>query len=94
MCLDWRVDIKDLRHSCPRSYNVSPVYSSPEENYPYFDRIHQLFVDIGEKKYDNSNMDYLSMGMSHGFASAIAFGSNPVRIATGSFDARHYGSMP
>ena len=73
---------------------IPPVCSSPEEIYPYFDRMYQLFVDIGEKKYDTSNMDFLSMGMSHDFASAIAFGSNLVRIGTGIFGARHYGSMP
>ena len=73
---------------------IPPVCSALEEICPYFDRMHQLFVDIGEKKYDNSNMDFLSMGMSHDFASAIAFGSNLVRIGTGIFGARDYGSMP
>lgn len=73
---------------------IPPVCSVPEEIHPYFARMQQLFVDIGEKKYDNSVMDFLSMGMSHDFTSAIAFGSNLVRIGTGIFGERHYGPLP
>lgn len=65
----------------------------PDENRDdtyYFDRMHQLFVDISAKKYDNVSMDYLSMGMSADFEAAIACGANIVRLGTTIFGARHY----
>lgn len=36
----------------------------------HFDNMRQLFVDIKQKKYDNVNMVYLSMGMSGDFETA------------------------
>ena len=42
----------------------------------------KLFVDNGEKKYDNVLMDFLSMGMSADYTAAIACGSNMVRVGT------------
>ena len=43
---------------------IPPVCAAPEENRPFFLRMKQLFIDNGEKKYDNVSMDFLSMGMS------------------------------
>ena len=58
-------------------------------NYRYFSDMHQLFVDIQQKTYDNKNsIDCLSMGMSHDFAQAIACGATQVRIGTALFGAR------
>ena len=51
----------------------------------------QLFIDIGEKKYDNVSMDFLSMGMSNDFEDAILEGANVVRVGTAIFGARNYG---
>ena len=42
------------------------------------------------KKYDNVDMDYLSMGMTNDFETAIACGANMVRIGTAIFGARPY----
>ena len=50
----------------------------------------QVFVDILTKKYDNVNMDYLSMGMTNDFEMAIECGANMVRIGTAIFGARPY----
>ena len=50
----------------------------------------QLFIDIEAKKYDNINMEILSMGMSGDYENAILCGSNMVRVGTGIFGARHY----
>ena len=52
----------------------------------------QLFIDIDHKKYDNVSMDFLSMGMTHDYETAIEEGSNMVRIGTGIFGARDYGT--
>lgn len=50
--------------------------------------MHELFVDIGRKKYDNVSMDFLSMGMSGDFEDAIAAGANMVRVGSSIFGAR------
>lgn len=73
---------------------IPPFCSDLQEIRPYFDRMHQLFVDIGRKKYDNSNMDFLSMGMSHDFTVAVEYGCNIVRIGSGIFGPRPYGFTP
>lgn len=70
---------------------IPPACINPEENRPFFARMRQLFIDIGAEKYDNSNMDFLSMGMSRDYQTAISCGSNMVRIGTGIFGERDYG---
>ena len=69
---------------------IPPVCASPEENRPFFLLMKQLFVDNGEKKYDNVSMDFLSMGMSDDYEEAIACGANMVRVGTALFGPRHY----
>lgn len=69
---------------------IPPVCASPEDNRPFFLRMKQLFVDNGEKKYDNVFMDFLSMGMSDDYEEAIACGANMVRVGTAIFGPRHY----
>lgn len=69
---------------------IPPISYERGENRPYFARMHQLFVDIKEKKYDNVTMDFLSMGMSGDFEDAILEGANMVRIGSAIFGARMY----
>lgn len=69
---------------------IPPVCASGEENRPYFAQMEKLFIDNGQKKYDNVRMDFLSMGMSGDFEEAIAFGANMVRVGTAIFGARVY----
>jgi len=69
---------------------IPPICASPEENRPFFRRMQKLFVDNGEKKYDNVSMDFLSMGMSGDYTEAIACGANLVRVGTAIFGARVY----
>lgn len=71
---------------------IPPICASSEENRPYFAQMKQLFIDIGAKKYDNVRMDFLSMGMSADYETAIEEGANIVRVGTGIFGARDYGS--
>lgn len=70
---------------------IPPICQNPEDNRPYFSKMRQLFIDIGAKKYDNSSMDFLSMGMSADYEVAISEGANIVRVGTGIFGARDYG---
>ena len=69
---------------------IPPVCRVPEENLPYFRLLRQLFIDNGEKKYDNVHMDFMSMGMSGDYEAAIACGANMVRVGTAIFGQRHY----
>ena len=71
---------------------IPPICRAPEENLPYFDLLRQLFIDNGEKKYDNVRMDFMSMGMSGDYEAAIACGANIVRVGTAIFGQRHYGA--
>lgn len=69
---------------------IPPIADETSKNFIYFSEMHQVFVDILTKKYDNVNMDYLSMGMTNDFETAIACGANMVRIGTAIFGARPY----
>ena len=69
---------------------IPPVAETSDGNHAYFAKMHELFVDIGRKKYDNVSMDFLSMGMSGDFEDAIAAGANMVRVGSSIFGARDY----
>lgn len=67
---------------------IPPVCDKDEEIDQYFCKMQQLFIDIKQKKLDNVNMNFLSMGMSHDYTRAIRFGANIVRIGTAMFGSR------
>lgn len=69
---------------------IPPICLSGEENRPYFNVMSKLFIDNGRKKYDNVNMDFLSMGMSGDYMAAISCGANMVRVGSAIFGARIY----
>ena len=69
---------------------IPPICANGEENRRYFERMRQLFIDICEKKYDNVRMDFMSMGMSGDYETAIECGANMVRVGTAIFGARVY----
>ena len=69
---------------------IPPICDSEKEVSRYFETMHNAFVDIREKKYDNVSMECLSMGMSDDFTDAIAEGSTMVRIGTAIFGKRNY----
>ena len=68
---------------------IPPVAVTQGANIPYFDKIRALFVDIGEKMYDNK-WEYISMGMSDDYAEAVRCGANMVRVGSAIFGARNY----
>ncbi len=69
---------------------IPPILGANNKNITYFEKMHQLFIDIGAKKYDNISMDFLSMGMSDDYYDAILCGANMVRVGTGIFGRRNY----
>ena len=69
---------------------IPPILGASDKNIAYFEKMRELFIDIGAKKYDNINMDILSMGMSDDYYDAILCGENMVRVGTGIFGRRNY----
>ena len=70
---------------------VPPVSDDSAKNRAYFAQMHDLFVDIGAKKYNNNIiMDFLSMGVGADYRDAILEGANMVRIGSAIFGARDY----
>ena len=53
-------------------------------------KMQELYIDISNKKIDNINMSFLSMGMSGDYELAVKYGSNILRIGSALFGARVY----
>lgn len=72
--------------------NVLGIMAIPpiSTNNYYLEKLNDIFIDIKTKKYDNINMNYLSVGMSNDYVSAIKNGSNIIRIGTDLFGKRNY----
>ena len=84
-------EIAKLPNICIRGLMaIPPVIEDEDGNDKYFIKMNKLFIDIGTKKIDNSNIDILSMGMSDDYESAIRHGANLVRIGTALFGRRNY----
>ncbi len=69
---------------------ILPKIDSGISNRLHFHNIYNKFVDISQNKYDNIDMEFLSMGMSGDFEMAIEEGSNMVRVGTAIFGERDY----
>lgn len=72
---------------------IPPICENSEKNRTYFKEMYNLFLDIKGKKIDNSSMEFLSMGMSDDFETAIEEGANIVRIGTALFGKRNYNIL-
>ena len=69
---------------------IPPICQNSTDNHKFFQEMCNLSVDITAKKYDNVRVRFLSMGMSDDYESAIAHGSNMIRVGTAIFGARDY----
>lgn len=67
---------------------IAPLAENPEDVRWVFREAKKLLIDIKAENIDNIAMDYLSMGMSGDFETAIEEGSNIVRIGTAIFGKR------
>lgn len=72
---------------------IAPKINTNMSNRLHFDNIHEIFIDISAKKYDNISMEYLSMGMSGDYPEAIEAGSNMVRVGSAIFGERNYQNV-
>lgn len=69
---------------------IPPICDNRHKILNYFHKMHNLFIDISQKKLDNINMTILSMGMSADYYEAILEGANMVRVGSALFGARNY----
>ena len=81
-------ELKDI--SIKGLMTVPPICENNTILCKYFEKIHNIYVDIKEKKLDNIFMNILSMGMSGDYEQAILCGSNLVRIGSSIFGPRIY----
>jgi len=65
---------------------MGPLIDNPERLRPYFMEMKQLFDYIKDLQIPNTEIRYLSMGMSNSYKVAIEEGANIVRIGTRLFE--------
>ncbi|SMC56184.1 YggS family pyridoxal phosphate-dependent enzyme [Sporomusa malonica] len=69
---------------------IAPFSENPETVRPVFNEMYQLFSELNTIKLANTEITWLSMGMTNDYMVAIEEGSNLVRIGTGIFGSRQY----
>lgn len=69
---------------------IPPVCENSDRARAFFSKMSRLFVDIRDKKLDNTDMHILSMGMSSDYYDAILEGSTLVRVGSSVFGKRIY----
>ncbi len=69
---------------------VAPFCDNPEDVRWVFKTMRNIYTKISTMNLKNTEMKYLSMGMTNDFEVAIEEGSNIIRIGTAIFGARKY----
>ena len=69
---------------------IPPVNDDDAQNRRYLAQVYKLFVQAGERGYQNVAMETLSMGMSGDFENAIREGATLVRVGTAIYGERDY----
>ena len=90
-------DIIEIIENC-NNINIKGIMvilpkGNDDENRKYFRKTKEIFDEIKQKKYKNTCMEVLSMGMTHDYEVAIEEGSNMVRVGEGIFGARDYSKI-
>ena len=67
---------------------IPPICDTKSEISTFFHNMFNLFIGIKQKKYDNSDVQILSMGMSSDFYEAIIEGATLIRPGTAIFGTR------
>lgn len=70
----------------------APITEDPESNRVYFRQLRELFDHIAAMHIPHVDMRVLSMGMTGDYVVAVEEGSTLVRVGTGIFGARNYGT--
>ncbi len=69
---------------------MGPRFGNPENARPYFVETKKLFEKIKKLNLPNTEMSYLSMGMTNSYKIALEEGANIVRIGSKLFGERDY----
>lgn len=69
---------------------MPPITEDPENSRPYFSQLRALRDEVIAMHLDNVTMDYLSMGTTGDFETAIQEGANMIRVGTAIFGHRDY----
>lgn len=67
---------------------MGPLSGNPEESRPYFRTTRALFEELRCAGIPNTEMRYLSMGMSDSYKAAVEEGANMIRLGTCIFGPR------
>lgn len=89
---------EDILETCPHVrirglMHIAPFAPDPEEVRVYFRQVRELYDSLKEISHERLDFQYLSMGMSHDFATAIQEGANLIRVGTSIFGERDYGNQ-
>lgn len=68
---------------------IAPYCENPETVRPVFKELYQLFAELKGLNLANTDIKWLSMGMTNDYMVAIEEGANLVRIGTGIFGSRY-----
>ncbi len=71
---------------------MGPRSGNPEDSRPYFVETKQIFERIKKLDLPDTQMRYLSMGMTNSYKIALDEGANMVRIGSRIFGGRDYGA--
>ncbi len=90
---DFAREISTLPHLNIRGLmTIAPYTEDPESNRVYFKGLRELKDKINAMKIPGVEMDVLSMGMTGDYQVAIEEGATFVRVGTGIFGERDYGT--
>jgi pyridoxal phosphate enzyme (YggS family) len=88
-------ELDDLAKACEECNNVKvkglmAIIPKGDEysNRLYFEQLKYIWDGFKDKNFKNISMEYLSMGMTEDYKTAISEGSNMIRIGTGIFGSR------
>lgn len=69
---------------------IAPNYEDVEKVRPVFRQLKKKFDELAQMNIPNTEMKYLSMGMSNDYSIAIEEGANMIRVGTAIFGKRNY----
>jgi len=69
---------------------MAPFYEDAEQARPVFRELYRLFAGLKAAALPNTDVAWLSMGMTNDYCVAVEEGANLVRIGTAIFGPRHY----
>ena len=69
---------------------IPPAFDNGPESRRYFAMLRELLEQAKARKYENADLDILSMGMSGSYEAAILEGATLVRVGTAIYGERDY----